>query len=396
MENRNGKSTAQKAARGAQFLKGAGKAAGGIASGNFVAVAQGTVQALGPKIVAIIISVAVFILLLPIMIIAALPQILFSWATINDDDLKKRNEHAIEITAYYEEAYKKQPIGLKADICWLISIESVLHKQNVEDISRKDVEESFRRSYSIDNATGVIYFKTPEMIMNELGFSDEEKNWATLMHSTISDQYIPPGSEMADNELPTLDETGEIETPKGNNGTSMGKEGETVVTYYNQLDERWADTAYGKSGTIGSSGCGPTALAIVVSTLKGKNITPEQVAKWSVKNGYRCEGNGSYHSLIPDGAKNYGLSVEKLGRSSKQELTEHLSSGKLVIAIMAKGHFTNGGHFIVLRGVTKDGKVLVADPASRKRSSQEWDMSIILNEAKGTAAAGGPFWSISL
>ena len=62
---------------------------------------------------------------------------------------------------------------------------------------------------------------------------------------------------------------------------------------------------------------------------------------------------------------------------------------------MAKGHFTSNGHFIVLRGITEDGKVLVADPASYKRSGQEWSMSIILNEARGDAAAGGPFWSLS-
>jgi len=49
----------------------------------------------------------------------------------------------------------------------------------------------------------------------------------------------------------------------------------------------------------------------------------------------------------------------------------------------------------VLRGITSSGKVLVADPASYKRSEQEWSMSIILNEANKSAGAGGPFWSIS-
>lgn len=44
---------------------------------------------------------------------------------------------------------------------------------------------------------------------------------------------------------------------------------------------------------------------------------------------------------------------------------------------MAKGHFTSGGHFIVLRGVTAEGKILVADPASIDRSNQEWELSII-------------------
>ena len=40
---------------------------------------------------------------------------------------------------------------------------------------------------------------------------------------------------------------------------------------------------------------------------------------------------------------------------------------------MGPGHFTNGGHFIILRGVTLDGSVLVADPASQERSLTTWD-----------------------
>ena len=65
------------------------------------------------------------------------------------------------------------------------------------------------------------------------------------------------------------------------------------------------------------------------------------------------------------------------------------------IAIMGAGHFTNTGHFIVLRGVTDDGKILVADPVSYNRSTQEWDVSTILKEVKN-AGSGGPFWSLSL
>ena len=48
---------------------------------------------------------------------------------------------------------------------------------------------------------------------------------------------------------------------------------------------------------------------------------------------------------------------------------------------------------IVLRGV-QDEKILVADPASYRRSQKVWDLSIILNEASRRAGAGGPFWII--
>lgn len=169
---------------------------------------------------------------------------------------------------------------------------------------------------------------------------------------------------------------------------------DTPVVYYNQTDARWGNKLYGKTGTIGAEGCGPTALAIVVATLVDSSVTPYDVAKWSAETGHRCEGNGSYHSLIPDGGAHYGLTVTGIGNNSTK-LVEALQDGKLVIALMSKGHFTNGGHFIVLRGITEDGKILVADPASVKRSNQEWELGIVVNEARRGAAAGGPFWVFS-
>lgn len=382
--NTNGRSGAEKLARGAQMIKGAARAAGGIASGNFVAVTQGTVEVLSPKVVAIIIAVVIFITLLPVIIISAIPQMLFSWGTVNDTVLLARNMHGAALVQCYEETISELPEGANPDLYWLISIESVRSKQKIEDITESDVVRSVENSYILDDETGEVYNKSADEMMAELGFSGEEKNWAELMYNTLNDQYLDPNSSYAD--------SGGLESY---DGVTLGKAGETQVVYYNQLDERWAYQSYGRTGTIGGAGCGPTALAIAVSTLTGRTVDPPAVAAWSVANGYRCEGSGSYHSLIPEGAKHYGLKVEKLGRSSSRELAEHLSSGKLVIAIMAKGHFTSSGHFIVLRGITESGKVLVADPASYRRSNQEWDMSIILNEARGTAAAGGPFWALS-
>ena len=169
-------------------------------------------------------------------------------------------------------------------------------------------------------------------------------------------------------------------------------DGGREVIYYSQFDKRWAGTMYGTSSTIGQAGCGPTSMAIVISTLTGRHHDPLELAGWSAANGHRCEGNGSYHSLIPAAASYYGLSCK--GNLTAQDIVDALSSGKLIVVIMSKGHFTKGGHFIVLRGVTEEGKVLVADPASYKRSGQEWDLSIILKESNKAAAAGGPYWAI--
>ena len=141
-------------------------------------------------------------------------------------------------------------------------------------------------------------------------------------------------------------------------GEIIFTDGATSVVYYNQLDEQYANEPYG-TDKIGTHGCGPTALAIVVSSLTDQTVDPIQMAEWSVANGGWCEGNGSYHSLIPTAAKEYGLNVEGDVQGdvqdNPQKVIDALTNGKLVIALMSKGHFTSSGHFIVLRGVTTDG-----------------------------------------
>ena len=175
-------------------------------------------------------------------------------------------------------------------------------------------------------------------------------------------------------------------------GTIRFTDGERDVVYYNQLDERYAGKPYG-TDHIGGYGCGPTSMAIVVSSMTDDMVDPIEMAQWAYRNGYWCSRSGSYHSLIPGAAQHWGLPVSGCTASEPQRIVDALTSGKLVVALMYEGHFTSSGHFIVLRGV-KDGKILVADPASYSRSEMAWDLEIILTEAGHNAGAGGPFWII--
>ena len=78
-----------------------------------------------------------------------------------------------------------------------------------------------------------------------------------------------------------------------------------------------------------------------------------------------------------------------------ESLRIQLSGGRIAVALMSRGHFTSTGHFILLRGVTLEGNILVADPNSRQRSLQEWDASLILNELSNSSTAGAPLWLLS-
>ncbi|MDD4843575.1 MAG: C39 family peptidase [Anaerotignum sp.] len=166
------------------------------------------------------------------------------------------------------------------------------------------------------------------------------------------------------------------------------------LIYYSQNDSRWKTTIYGGDNIIGVFGCGPTTLAMLVTTLTGNEITPNMTAKWALDNGHFCNDSGSYHSIIPNGAQNYGLTSKSLSNPSKDTIFQELSKGNLVVVLMDRGIFTSQGHFIILRGVTADGKVLIADSQSPENSEVAWDIDTIIKEAKYAASSGGPFWSV--
>lgn len=185
--------------------------------------------------------------------------------------------------------------------------------------------------------------------------------------------------------------------PLAQEGNWVTGDGGLDTYFYLQIDERWAEKYYGGTDTIAKYACGPTCMSIVISSLTDIRIDPVQMSTWAKNNGYWFDKSGSLHSLIPDAAKAFGLQAEGVENTAQAsaKLKKALEDGKFVVALMGKGQFTQSGHFIVLRGLTEDGKVLVADPASQDRTDKTWELSTIIEEAKTWAAANGPFWIIS-
>ncbi len=285
-------------------------------------------------------------------------------------------------------------------------------RQDWENISRSDLQDILRQGkdklYSYTrtsetrtvedddpDTTDVVETKEEIWYIYTLAYNGEGYFADTVFH--LTDEQKSLAGDYAENlSLFLGDGMFQYTEYGGSTITALGDvrftDGVTEVVYFNQLDERWANKPYG-TDNIGGYGCGPTSMSIVVSSLTTDIVDPIEMAEWAYKNGGWCSKSGSYHALIPSAAKAWGLTVEGCKASEPQRILDALGSGKLVVAIMTKGHFTSGGHFIVLRGV-QDGKILVADPASYKRSEKLWDLPIILNEASKRAGAGGPFWIV--
>lgn len=149
------------------------------------------------------------------------------------------------------------------------------------------------------------------------------------------------------------------------------------VNYY-QGD--YGNVSYG-SGSIANCGCGPTSMSMVLTYLTGETVDPPEAAAYATKRGHYVWGAGTSWAYFDDIADKYGIECEQSSPSANK-LVNDLSNGKTMIMSMGPGHFTSAGHFIVLRGLTSDGKIIVADPASRERSSQVWGVNTVVGESK--------------
>ena len=170
---------------------------------------------------------------------------------------------------------------------------------------------------------------------------------------------------------------GSIEYVTGGMGGGLDK-----IYYWNQGD--FANYDYGHGcGSIAACGCGPTSVAIIASTYKNKAITPVETTQVICGLGDACHPNGTDMGYLNKALNEvYGIRTEWV--SDDQKVINALGSGNaLVIALMGPGTFTSGGHYIVLTGVDKSGKVSVADPANRDRTNKKWfDFNIIMSQRK--------------
>lgn len=154
-------------------------------------------------------------------------------------------------------------------------------------------------------------------------------------------------------------------------GSYGDKKVKTEVIFYDQKDYRNSKFCGINGYTIGGSGCGVTAMAIVASTYEqDTKYDPIYMNNEATKKGL-CGGGSTgtkqaFFSKEASAMKYKFMGGVKTSKSLLNQVLKHLSQGHLVIAHMGAGHFTGGGHYMVLGGVDPDTKkVYVYDPNNR-------------------------------
>ncbi len=310
----------------------------------------------------------------------------FAW-TVSDE--REYNGFA---TRYYFHSESGTAEITKATYETLKAQGSNVSEENIETV-RKKVEYTLLLAINTDvqgSAKGYSYkyVTTPGIFQTVLKALQFLKDGITSVKDFLFNSwtdFITGGSE-GDSYYGDIDATGDVITY------------DTVprcvkrVTYFNQGEEPWASMGYGTS-TIGSAGCGPTSLAIVISTLTGQNVNPQMTSSYAISNGEYVSGVGTSHSFPTNAAHHWGLTCERVGKDMNY-IMKALKSGKLVVEICEAYTITGSGsgHFIVLTGVTGDGYITIADCASRDRTTKIYSPDTI--RSYGRDLAEGCFWVI--
>lgn len=157
------------------------------------------------------------------------------------------------------------------------------------------------------------------------------------------------------------------------------------VPLFLQWDLRWGYKDY--VGSIGGlAACGPTCMAMAVFHFtRDPAMTPAYMMDFAAANRlYANELVTTQWAFFVDGAHELGLESRELTAeelASESRIAAMLEDGKLVVASMGPGVFTEQGHFILLVGY-EDGKFKINDPNSREKSEKLWEFEEFSDQIK--------------
>ena len=165
---------------------------------------------------------------------------------------------------------------------------------------------------------------------------------------------------------------------------------------FKQYDSRWGSKPYPtKSSSFSGNGCGCVACThLIIEQEQYKNLTPEPVRQWMVKQGFAVSNQGTTWSGITKTLQHYGYKVTHIGSSDPMfKAWAELDKGNrigIILFLGGKGPngtvWTAGGHYVAFTDYyVKNGKhyFYTKDSGGRNHDSAKYGYYTYENSMKG-------------
>ena len=253
---------------------------------------------------------------------------------LNIDDLKTQLE------------YEHYELGLTGSAGWLSYTNKKLQWESATDSTVKSAAiaycEGFERpaagncNSTRENNAQYIYDKYKNYVAPAVNLADMGKGVMTGN----------PGTENSDN-------TGDG-YPNGTYTSTIN--GNQFKKYKQYLGSYEGNSYWG--GTMHSSGCGPTSVAILASGLVDFNITPAETAA-DMNSTYGYTGSGPLSGEM----EKLGMSAQIISGPSADDITNALYNGKvMLVSVDSRTIFTNNSHIMAIIDINSAGQVYVMNP----------------------------------
>lgn len=131
----------------------------------------------------------------------------------------------------------------------------------------------------------------------------------------------------------------------------------------NHFQQYYSDILYG-NGTVESCGSSITALSMVASYVTGYTYFPDELANWFAAKAENDASRISYAATA--------LQLSYVGSNNWQTVIMRLQKGcPILVQLNGPSMFSDGTHFLVLKGLTEDGKILLNDPNEDNLDKEE-------------------------
>ena len=223
MNDRNRRSAAEVMANAARVVKAAVNIVRAAIVGGLHGAAAAAAKELLPTIIKFAVGVLIAIIVIPMFVISAMPNMFFGYETSEKDPQITMREQALSIGGAYlsmedfektqqdaiitgeAAAYENQGVTIdeirasskfdEEDLCWYIAINSVAHKQDLSEMKPEEVQSLLisnlkhtTRLESSGNQTVLRIIFQPldkDKLMDDLEFDEDAKTWAGALFETI-------------------------------------------------------------------------------------------------------------------------------------------------------------------------------------------------------------------